>query len=482
VYVKYYFPTMKTNKVFILTVLLTISAITAVTAQVTIGADNVPQNFSVLELISNNTMGLRLPQLTTAQRDILQASAAFQAEVTGKAMGLQIFNTTTKCVETWNGAEWIQACSPSGPVLPPVSPSIPASCNITPSNSDKTFTAKPDPNAETYEFFVNNVSQGEQATNSITFATAQTPANVKVAYLYSLAFLKPKMIAVEGGSFTIGAETASFAAVSGSGPVTVSNFKMSETPITQAQFEYVMGTNPAWFQCSEPGAVIGGIAARPTSALPVEQVNWYGAIAYCNKLSIKEGKTPVYTVSGVSDWLALTYPEIPISTNSNWDAATQNLAANGYRLPTEAEWEYAARGGKKSITNDVAHPLHLSGKDYDYSGDNVLANVGWYDGNNGTGSSTTPPYYGTKPVKEKAANALGLYDMCGNMDEWCWNWWSSSYNTEDKGSNPVGPATGTYRIRRGGGWDHTPSNCVVSHRIPYDPWHSFYCFRVVATP
>jgi hypothetical protein len=144
-------------------ILLT-ATVTTLHSQVTIGADNVPQSFSVLELISNNTMGLRLPQLTMQQRDALQAT--FGAEITGKAMGLQIFNTKTKCVETWNGMEWIQTCPPSGPAVPPVSPSPASGCVITPSTGNNNiYTAKEDPNAEAYEFFVGSVSQGELAGN-----------------------------------------------------------------------------------------------------------------------------------------------------------------------------------------------------------------------------------------------------------------------------------------------------------------------------
>jgi uncharacterized protein (TIGR02145 family) len=113
------------RKKFSLTAAIIFAATTAsLTAQVTIGEDKSPENFSVLELISNNTRGLRLPQLTTSERDNVQASLAFKAEITGKAMGLQIFNTDTKCVETWNGAEWISACAMCGgvPCVPPAVP------------------------------------------------------------------------------------------------------------------------------------------------------------------------------------------------------------------------------------------------------------------------------------------------------------------------------------------------------------------------
>jgi hypothetical protein len=259
-----------------------------VSAQATIGSLDDPQPFSILELVGGGTLGFRLPQLNTFQRDAMVATPEFQAEKSGKARGLQIFNTISKCVETWNGSKWIEACPPEGPTPTPVPPSpTSASCGITPnSGNDTEYTAKDDPNAEYYEFFLDDKSQGIQSSNQITFDQAQAASNVKVKYYYSPEFLKPEMIEVEGGSFTLGGAVqnssgGSSGTTTDSISVTVQSFKMSKTEITQAQFEFVMGdisTNRPYFSCNGSGS--SDVTNRPTSALPVEYQNWYHAITY----------------------------------------------------------------------------------------------------------------------------------------------------------------------------------------------------------
>jgi formylglycine-generating enzyme required for sulfatase activity len=175
--------------------------------------------------------------------------------------------------------------------------------------------------------------------------------------------------------------------------VTISRaFYMSDHEVTQKEWRDVMGNNPSYFKGDN---------------LPVEQVSWYDAVEYCNKRSIKEGLTSAYSGSG--------------------ENITCNFTANGYRLPTEAEWEWAAKGGGKDSMV------------YEYSGSNSVDGVAWYWENSGGK---------THPVKTKRANSLGLYDMSGNVWEWCWD----RYGNYSSGSqtDPAGVAGGPHRVARGG--------------------------------
>jgi len=199
-------------------------------------------------------------------------------------------------------------------------------------------------------------------------------------------------ILIEGGTFTMG-NTRGDGSFNQLPPhtVTVGAYYLSKYEITIAQYRSVMEYNPT---------------TTNDGNRPVERVSWFDAVTFCNRLSIMEGLEPCYEISGRD--------------------VTCNFSAGGYRLPTEAEWEFAARGGSLSTG-------------YKYSGGNDLNRVGWYYSNS-KGL--------THQVGTKMANELGLHDMSGNVWEWCWDWYGS-YTAESQ-SDPAGPDAGIDRVFRGG--------------------------------
>ncbi|MDH6368755.1 sulfatase modifying factor 1 [Paenibacillus sp. PastF-3] len=216
------------------------------------------------------------------------------------------------------------------------------------------------------------------------------------------------------------------------GGETLSNFYIGKYEVTQKEWIEVMGSNPSEFKGDN---------------LPVEMVSWYDVVEYCNKRSIKEALKPYYNIDKNKK-----------DTNNKSDndiikwTVTINVGANGYRLPTEAEWEYAAGGGQLS-------------KSYTYSGSNNADEVAWYWKNAGdkylTGEWNWPIIENnnnkTKSVGVKKPNELGLYDMSGNVREWCWNWYG------DMGSD-----IGSFRVVKGGGWIGNITNNEISFQGKFE--------------
>ena len=225
-----------------------------------------------------------------------------------------------------------------------------------------------------------------------------------------------EMAQIPEGTFTMGPSiqingTTTF-------DVTLSAFKMSKFTITQELYEAVMGINPSYFH--------GGEGREPAEGevqgkRPVETVTWFDVIEFCNKLSEREGLEIVYTIEGRTP--VAGYPITSATVTANWEK-------NGYRLPTEAQWEYTCRAGS---TTDW------------YFGDdeNELGNYAWY-GINSNGR--------THEVGKKLPNAFGLYDMHGNVWELCWDWYGD-YPTEAK-TDYTRAGAGTYRVGRGGCFPH----------------------------
>jgi formylglycine-generating enzyme len=270
---------------------------------------------------------------------------------------------------------------------------------------------------------------------------------------------QPEMILVEGGSFKMGRDDANdkikgneFSNELPRHEVKLNSFYLGKYEVTVKEYkEFITATkksmppapDSAWFAEHPDTKMFYPLSKTQwwgwKDNFPIHNINWFEAVEYCNWLSQKQGLQKVYTI--------------------NKSEVTWNLSANGYRLPTEAEWEYAARGGNLS-------------KSYRFSGSNNIDEVAWYDG--------TTKYKGPAPVGTKKANELGIFDMSGNVWEWCNDYFTSNYYANSAKENPTGPGPNTYRVLRGGSWHYRDEYARIADRDgPNAAFTNFnYGFRI----
>ena len=231
---------------------------------------------------------------------------------------------------------------------------------------------------------------------------------------------------IKGGTFAMGSNDTLDRYANPPHQVTVSSFYMGKYQVTQEQYQAVMGNNPSAFTTANG---FPSVLSETDAKRPVETVSWYEAIVFCNRLSVMQGLTPVYSIYGSTEpnvWIAGAGGSIPNNDNATWSAVIADWSANGYRLPTEAEWEYICRAGTTTAYN---------------TGDTISDDTGWYRANSG-GT--------THEVGQKPANTFGLYDMYGNVWEWCWDWYDAYPDPPEAKTDPLGAATGLQRVVRGG--------------------------------
>lgn len=337
----------------------------------------------------------------------------------------------------------------------PIDVTLTGAVSILEIDTDMTVTAETSESADTYAWYLNGIRLEGNTGTSITIGTGLEQSKYRLTCVVwksnvlssgSIDFevsehpvyqipngdttIPLEMRIVNAGTFTMGSPDTEIGRYPNESPqheVKITNdYFMGKYEITQEQWEAVMGSNPSYW--------IG-------NNLPVERVSWYDAVEFCNALSVLLDLEPFYTIDGT--------------------IVTSNWSKNGFRLPTEAEWEYAARGGEQ--------------ENYQiYSGSDDLSEVGWYRENSGMQ---------THPVGQKSANELGIYDMSGNVWEWAWDWYEEDYYLRSYYSDPLGPVTGTSHTKRGGSWGNSISwgcrSAIRGGGSPPDDQDNDLGFRIV---
>jgi len=297
------------------------------------------------------------------------------------------------------------------------------------------------------DYIFDNWYMDSAKTIPVTFPIIVTSdVNLYAKWISYTEMAEKNMVFVPGGSFEMG-DDEGWDNARPVHTVILSDFYIGKYTVTQEQYQAVMGNNPSYFTSSPATGEV-------QSKRPVECVSWYDTLVFCNKLSIMAGLSPAYRISGSTnpnDWGIIPNWDYNIA----WDAVEIVAGSNGYRLPTEAQWEYACRAGTTTAYN---------------TGDTISDNTGWYNSNSGDK---------THEVGKKSANAWGLHDMHGNVWEWCWDWYGS-YSSGAQ-TNPVGADSGYYRVLRGGSWNYSAGYTRSSCRDYNSPENNDYGigFRLV---
>ncbi|HDQ26177.1 MAG TPA: hypothetical protein ENN43_05460 [bacterium] len=308
-------------------------------------------------------------------------------------------------------------------------------------------------------------------TYAITPAFTATPTTTPTPDAVQTAVEVRSFVSVPGGTFTQTDGSESFSH-------TISSFYIGKCQVTYELwyevYQWAIGSGYVFANAGREGNN-GGTGIIPTTRKyePVTTINWRDMIVWCNAYSEMTGRTPVYYTNEektipLRDSTGGDYEDLINTTPGSFDNPYVNWSANGYRLPTEGEWEYAARyiNGSSWTPHNYA-----SGATADYTDDTATGLVAWYPYNSGDV---------THDVGGKNPNALGIYDMSGNVREWCWDWYESYPGMS---ADYKGPANGSYRTYRGGSFYSSPDNLQSGFRFYFYPYSGLHDlgFRLVRT-